>query len=83
MIKKKNEITSRILEGGKAVSVVYKGPYGSQGTAYKATFDHMEKAGLEAIQPPREIYHKGPGMIFAGNPKNYLTEILWVVQDKA
>jgi hypothetical protein len=25
--------------------------------------------------PPREVYVKGPGMIFKGNPKNYLTEI--------
>ena len=29
-------------------------------------------------EPPpavREVYLKGPGMIFKGNPKNYLTEI--------
>jgi hypothetical protein len=25
--------------------------------------------------PTREVYLKGPGMIFKGNPKNYLTEI--------
>ena len=25
--------------------------------------------------PSREVYVKGPGMIFKGNPKNYLTEI--------
>jgi hypothetical protein len=23
----------------------------------------------------REVYVKGPGLIFKGNPKNYLTEI--------
>lgn len=31
--------------------------------------------------PTREIYVKGPGLIFKGNPKNYLTEIqlpFWV-----
>jgi hypothetical protein len=25
--------------------------------------------------PTREVYHKGPGMIFRRNPKTYLTEI--------
>jgi len=25
--------------------------------------------------PTRELYVKGPGMIFKGNPKKYLTEI--------
>jgi hypothetical protein len=25
--------------------------------------------------PSRELYLKGPGLIFAGNPKKYLTEI--------
>jgi len=25
--------------------------------------------------PTREVYLKGPGMIFKGNPRNYLTEI--------
>lgn len=76
------EIQSQILEGGRAVSIIHKGPYGTQGPAYKATFDYMEQKGLESIQPPREIYLKGPGMIFAGNPKNYLTEIMWIVKEK-
>ena len=30
---------------------------------------------LEIVLPTREVYVKGPGMIFKGNPKNYLTEI--------
>jgi effector-binding domain-containing protein len=27
------------------------------------------------VLPTREVYLKGPGMIFRGNPKNYVTEI--------
>ncbi|MBI4580800.1 MAG: hypothetical protein HY718_13920 [Planctomycetes bacterium] len=27
------------------------------------------------VMPTREVYIKGPGMIFNGNPRNYLTEI--------
>lgn len=30
---------------------------------------------LNLTLPTREVYVKGPGMIFKGNPKNYLTEI--------
>jgi hypothetical protein len=29
--------------------------------------------------PTREVYLKGPGMIFRGNPKNYLTEIQMLI----
>jgi len=31
--------------------------------------------GRNIALPTREIYIKGPGMIFKGNPRNYLTEI--------
>jgi len=30
---------------------------------------------VKEIEPRREIYIKGPGMIFKGNPQNYITEI--------
>jgi len=32
------------------------------------------------VTPTRAIYIKGPGMIFKGNPKKYLTEIQMVVK---
>ena len=34
------------------------------------------------ILPSREIYLKGPGMIFRGNPKKYVTEIQLLVTSK-
>ena len=34
-----------------------------------------QKNNYPTLLPSREIYLKGPGMIFRGNPKNYLTEI--------
>lgn len=30
---------------------------------------------MKSLKPTREVYGKGPGLIFNGNPKNYLTEI--------
>ena len=35
----------------------------------------LQRKGLQPGVPSREIYIKGPGMIFRGNPKKYLTEI--------
>lgn len=80
-VVQKGEVKSRILEGGRALSVIHKGPYGTQGSAYKAIIDYMNEHNLECGQPPREIYIKGPGMIFAGNPKKYITEIQMVVEE--
>jgi len=77
----KDNISSRILKGGRTLSVIHKGPYGSQGPAYKAIVDYMDQHNLKCAQPPREIYIKGPGMIFAGNPKKYITEIQMLVEE--
>jgi effector-binding domain-containing protein len=42
-------------------------------------FDHLAETGLKPCQPPREIYLKGPGMLFPGNPREYLTEVQVIV----
>jgi len=36
--------------------------------------------GYQSKIPTREIYLKGSGMILKGNPKNYLTEILVMIE---
>jgi DNA-binding transcriptional MerR regulator/effector-binding domain-containing protein len=73
--KSVDEIAVRELAGGRCVSLLHRGPYDELGRSYAQILDYIRKRGLEAIIPTREIYHKGPGMIFRGNPKNYLTEI--------
>jgi effector-binding domain-containing protein len=35
----------------------------------------VKSRGYELEVPCREVYLKGPGMIFRGNPQKYLTEI--------
>lgn len=69
------EITVRELPGGRFVCMVHQGPYPEMGRTYAAILDYFKKKGLTYKLPTREIYLKGPGMIFKGNPKNYLTEI--------
>ena len=71
----KDNIHSRVLPGGKAVSVIYKGSYENIGAAYKSVIDYINSHDLKTLLPSREIYLKGPGMIFKGNPNIYLTEI--------
>jgi DNA-binding transcriptional MerR regulator/effector-binding domain-containing protein len=69
-------ITCRKLGGGRFVSIVHRGPYDAIGTAYKALFEYLEERGLAAGGPIRELYLKGPGMIFPRDPKNFVTEIM-------
>lgn len=63
------------LPGGKFVTLIHQGPYAELGRSYEKLFAYLHAKGLQAQVPSREIYLKGPGMIFRGNPKKYLTEI--------
>jgi DNA-binding transcriptional MerR regulator/effector-binding domain-containing protein len=68
-------ISVRELPGGRCVSLVHQGPYDQLGRSYAKILDYVNQKGYNTILPSREVYLKGPGMIFKGNPKKYLTEI--------
>lgn len=70
-----SELLVQELPAGTFVSLVHRGPYTELGKSYERLFAYLHEKGLQAQLPSREIYLKGPGMIFRGNPKNYLTEI--------
>jgi DNA-binding transcriptional MerR regulator/effector-binding domain-containing protein len=74
-------ISVRELPGGRYVSLLHKGPYDQLGRSYAKILDFIREKGYEITTPTREIYHKGPGMIFRGNPKNYLTEIQMFIKE--
>jgi effector-binding domain-containing protein len=59
----------------RAVTLIHQGPYDTKSESYRKIGEYMKECGLKAGIPSRELYLKGPGMIFAGNPKKYLTEI--------
>lgn len=65
----------RQLPGGQVAAVLHRGPYELLGRSYAKILKHVREAGSEISPPCREVYLKGPGMIFRGNPKKYLTEI--------
>jgi DNA-binding transcriptional MerR regulator/effector-binding domain-containing protein len=68
-------ISVRELAGGCAVSLIHHGPYDDCGRSYEKLFAFMKRQDYTPASPCREIYLKGPGIIFKGNPKKYVTEI--------
>lgn len=74
-------ISVRELKGGRTVSLIHKGPYETLGNSYKRIFSYINDRGLKITLPTREIYIKGTGPIFKGNPLNYLTEIIFMIED--
>jgi DNA-binding transcriptional MerR regulator len=78
--KSADGIDVRELPGGRCVSLLHKGPYDQLGRSYAVIFQHIKQKGYAVAMPTREVYLKGPGMIFKGNPKNYLTEIQVLIE---
>jgi effector-binding domain-containing protein len=77
-IKKRVEMDGvevKELPSVRAVTLVHRGPYEELGRSYARAFKYAKERGYEVTTPTREVYLKGPGMIFRGNPKKYLTEI--------
>ncbi|MFO0845823.1 MAG: MerR family transcriptional regulator [Gemmataceae bacterium] len=74
-------VSVRELPGGRCVSLLHKGPYEELGRSYARVLEYVKEKGYEVVLPTREVYLKGPGMIFKGNPKNYLTEIQMLIKD--
>lgn len=73
----------RELPGGHAVTLQHRGPYTELGRSYARLLAFVKQHGWTIQSPTREIYLKGPGMIFKGNPKKYLTEIQILVDTQA
>jgi DNA-binding transcriptional MerR regulator/effector-binding domain-containing protein len=73
-------ISVRELPGGRCLSLMHQGRYDQLGRSYAKILKHADGKQAKISLPTREIYVKGPGMIFKGNPKNYLTEILLPLQ---
>ena len=68
-------VSIRTLPGARCLTLVHRGPYEQLGRSYAKILKQARERKLNIVLPTREVYVKGPGMIFKGNPKNYLTEI--------
>ncbi len=75
---KGKDLVCRVLPMSRAICVIHVGPYTESGPAWAVAIAAATAAGFsceEKTHPPREIYLKGPGMIFRGQPKRYVTQI--------
>ncbi len=77
----KNDISVREVSGGRCVALLHKGPYEEIGQSYAKILNFIRQNRIEIEMPTREVYIKGPGMIFKGNPKKYLTEIQMLIKE--
>jgi DNA-binding transcriptional MerR regulator len=71
----------RELPGARCVALVHKGPYEQMGRSYAKVLKWIKDRNYNVVLPTREVYLKGPGMIFRGNPRNYVTEIQIPIED--
>jgi DNA-binding transcriptional MerR regulator/effector-binding domain-containing protein len=74
-------IDARELSGGRCVSVIHRGPYDELGRSYERALRYVKEHRYETLLPTREVYLKGPGIIFKGNPRKYLTEIQILIEE--
>ncbi|MGC6768847.1 GyrI-like domain-containing protein [Enterococcus sp. LJL128] len=63
----------------RALSLIHKGSYDTLAAAYKQLSVYIQKNDLTVTGACREVYIKGPGALFKGNPAGYITEILMPV----
>jgi effector-binding domain-containing protein len=73
-------IEVRDLPAARCVSLLHQGPYEQLRGSYDKALAYVKEKGYRLVVPCREVYLKGPGMIFKGNPKKYLTEIQLVIE---
>lgn len=73
--KKVEGVNVQELPEARCITMVHQGPYEQIGISYAKVLAEIKVRKLAPQLPSREVYLKGPGMLFRGNPKNYLTEI--------
>lgn len=74
------EVSIREQNGFHGLTLMHGGSYPSLSYAYKAILDYAQEHNIILAWPSMEIYHKGPGKIFKGNPNSYLTQIIVPIQ---
>jgi DNA-binding transcriptional MerR regulator/effector-binding domain-containing protein len=78
-VVEKPNVHVREIPGGRCFALLHSGPYESLSRSYARIMTYVTEQGLKVQRPSREIYIKGPGIIFKGNPDKYLTEIQFLV----
>jgi DNA-binding transcriptional MerR regulator len=80
-IPSRDDVRVRVLDPQRCLSLVHQGPYPQLGRSYRKLLVEAKRRGFCVQLPTREVYLKGPGMIFKGNPMRYLTEIQLPIEE--
>lgn len=78
--KPRDGIEIRALPAATCASLLHNGPYDEMSPSYAATLGYVRQLGQVVLMPTREVYLRGPGMIFRGNPRRWVTEIQIPIQ---
>jgi DNA-binding transcriptional MerR regulator/effector-binding domain-containing protein len=73
-------VSVRELPAQNCLTLVHQGPYPQLGCSYQKLMTALKQRGLTPAIPTREVFLKGPGIIFRGQPARYLTEIQIALQ---
>lgn len=76
-----DSVLIKILPATKVLSTIHKGPYENIMAGYEALKKYSLEKNIELEPVFREVFIKGPGLIFKGNPNNYITEIQLLVRE--
>ena len=76
----KKGVICKTLKGGRAISLIHLGSYSNLSNSYKLIADYINANSISTVQPVREKYLKGPGMLLKGNPEKYKTELLYIIE---
>ena len=77
-----NGMSIHELPAARCVTLMHCGPYEDLKNAYAKLLKYTKEKGYKVSLPTREVYVKGPGMIFRGNPKKYVTEVQFPIEQK-
>jgi hypothetical protein len=69
-------------EYGLTAEILHVGPYSEETPTIQRLLAFIDEHAYEVVGEHEEEYVKGPGMIMAGNPKNYVTIIRYRVKPK-
>lgn len=75
-------ISLRELPPVHCATLIHHGPYDELKNSYAKLLKYVNQHGYKLSLPSREVYLKGPGMIFRGNPRRYVTEIQIPIEKK-
>ena len=73
----RGRIVAETLPATRALLLTHTGPYTELGRSYRLMSEAMERNGLTAAGPPREIYQTDPEKV--PDPNDYETLIVWPI----